>query len=70
MTKIKGFRMSGLDQLRLRYLAEAMGWTQTETLMYCLRNIYENYREVGYFRVPTEDELIKEIVENHQKPNE
>lgn len=71
MTKIKGFRLTSLDQALLKEMAEKQEATMTRIVTDALWNYYINFKQVYGFREL--EELTKEcfkILENHSRHDE
>lgn len=61
MTKVKGYRIGELDQLRIKFLKEKFKLdSETEVLRIAIRRWFHETQEA-----PTEDELINEYL--HEK---
>lgn len=68
-TKIKGFRLSIIDQMMLKILAEKFKTNQTNIVKYAIHHYYEYLGET--FTLPDEIDLIRQVTEvGYQKPDE
>lgn len=60
MTKMKSYRFSPLDQLRLNKMTERLNENETQIIKSAIRYYYRFLGET--IQLPTEDDLIREAV--------
>lgn len=60
MTKMKSYRLSTLDQLRLNKLTDATDFNETKVIQLAVRYYYNHV--TADFKLPDEDALIREAV--------
>lgn len=61
MTKMKSFRLSEVDEIRLKTLAQVLKESETNTLRFAIKRYYEFMGEI--LDLPSENELIAKLID-------